>query len=1156
MSEPVRAALRFTHLKLAGFKSFADPVDLEIREGVSGIVGPNGCGKSNLVDALRWVMAEGSSRNMRGGEMDDVIFSGTSLRPAREMAEVVLVLDNEARAAPEGYNDSDQIEISRRIERESGSVYRINDREVRARDVAVFFADILGGAHSSALVGQGRIERLISSPPRERRRILEEAAGIMGLQARRHEAELRLQAAESNLTRLDDSLAVSRGRLGQLRKQSRQAARWNKLSHEISRLETAAVVVRLMAAKSEQEGAAAKAAEKRSEEEHLNTALVLAQTREQKSETGLPAMRDKARQAEAAYARLEQEADTLEKEAQGLAARRSELEAAIRQAGEDKRKSEHFLKDSEASLALLDAEQTRLEAEEAAEKGSAGQAAARLREAQQAAAEAEEAARTAAEAVQTRAMTQASLEKQQEAASASAAEAEAAIAVKSGALAEIDSGTAGKRLERAEEAAALAEKARTLAAEKLHAAEAAASEAQARANDAAAKAEAAAQRVLALESERDSLLAFAPGGGRGQMLIDALEVSGEYELALAAALADSLIAPIEGKSPAFWQKLSGAGELAPLPEGAAPLDTFISAPAFLLPRLKMTGLVDEKQADILQKRLRPGQRLVSLAGGLWRWDGWRTEPELAGGVLERISKWRQFSDLTASLAEAQKDCEQAEKAQEKALAAAGKTRLSESQIRAAHQTASAAHETAQLELAAALRDASQFLADRAALEEALRRLKQDSAAAAAAGEAAAQDLQRLAAAGGLGAKAAAERARADKAHTALAGVRAAHEGFAGRGAARTARLTALAEEKKNWQRRAEEMGAHLDSLVLRESEAREQLRLLAARPAELTKRRAEVEKLQQAAGKARQASAGQLGELEANHHKLVRATREAAAALAELREQRVRDETLSESAAGKVSELTGQLERISGRSVEDAVEWADLGDGAAAELDTILARITRMENERTRLGQPNLRAGEEAEKIEADIGALASEAEDLQGAIRRLRQGITDLDRKARARLRLAYDEMAAHFTRLFRVLFGGGEAKLEMEGEDILDAGLEIIARPPGKKAQRISLLSGGEKTLTALALLFAAMEGWAVPICVLDEVDAPLDEVNVGRFCTLVEEVSARLGTQFLVVTHNAVTLSRMARLFGVTMEEKGVSKIVAVELAEAEKLREKAA
>ncbi|HIJ38658.1 MAG TPA: AAA family ATPase, partial [Rhodospirillaceae bacterium] len=229
--------IHFRSLRLSGFKSFVDPTEMLIEPGLTGIVGPNGCGKSNLVEALRWVMGEASAKQMRGGEMDDVIFGGSARRPARNLAEVCLVLDNAERQAPSQFNDADELEVVRRLDRGQGSHYKVNGREVRARDVQILFADAATGARSTAIVSQGRIGAIINAKPADRRTLLEEAAGIGGLHSRRHEAELRLKAAEANLLRLDDVLTALNSQLQGLKRQARQAARYRSLSEQIRKVE-------------------------------------------------------------------------------------------------------------------------------------------------------------------------------------------------------------------------------------------------------------------------------------------------------------------------------------------------------------------------------------------------------------------------------------------------------------------------------------------------------------------------------------------------------------------------------------------------------------------------------------------------------------------------------------------------------------------------------------------------------------------------------------------------------------------------------------------------------------------------------------------------------------------------------------------------------
>src|SRR4051794_8949605 len=353
--------MQIERLRLVGFKSFVDPVELAIAPGLTGIVGPNGCGKSNLVEALRWVMGESSARRLRGGDMDDVIFGGSERRPARNLAEVALTVDNCARNAPLAFNDSATIEVSRRIVRGAGSTYRINGREARARDVQLLFADAASGPHSGALVGQGRIGALIAATPRERRVLLDEAAGTAGLHARRHETELRLRAAEDNLARLDDVTATPTAQIETLKKQARQAMRYRRLGEQIREAEALLLYVRWRRAASEAERLAA---ELRDAERDLTTACNEALASEQarnRAEAEIPPLRRHQASATAELTRLVHAGEALDQERARVAAAHAEAERRLAQiAGDRDREAERFA-DAASALTKLAEERDALE---------------------------------------------------------------------------------------------------------------------------------------------------------------------------------------------------------------------------------------------------------------------------------------------------------------------------------------------------------------------------------------------------------------------------------------------------------------------------------------------------------------------------------------------------------------------------------------------------------------------------------------------------------------------------------------------------------------------------------------------------------------------------------------------------------------------------
>ena len=357
--------MKFNRLRLLGFKSFVESGEFVIERGLTGIVGPNGCGKSNLVEALRWVMGESSYKNMRASGMDDVIFSGSGTRPARNTAEVTLFLDNADRTAPSPFNDADELQVSRRIEREAGSVYRINGKEARARDVQLLFADQSTGARSPSMVGQGRIGELIQAKPQARRALLEEAAGISGLHTRRHEAELRLRAAEQNLERLEDVVGELQSQIESLRRQARQATRFKNLSAEIRKAEATLLYLRWSLAKTQEGEAQSALAQATSRVAEQAAAQMEAARAQGIGAHHLPALRDRSASAAAAFQRLSIARAQLDEEAERIRARKAELERRIEQLAADIAREEAMVRDNADVLARLDAEEAALKAEEA-----------------------------------------------------------------------------------------------------------------------------------------------------------------------------------------------------------------------------------------------------------------------------------------------------------------------------------------------------------------------------------------------------------------------------------------------------------------------------------------------------------------------------------------------------------------------------------------------------------------------------------------------------------------------------------------------------------------------------------------------------------------------------------------------------------------------
>ncbi len=1148
--------MRFRRLRLVGFKSFVEPTELLIEPGLTGIVGPNGCGKSNLLEALRWVMGENSYKNMRASSMEDVIFSGSRTRPARNVAEVTLTLDNSSRKAPPPWQESEILEVSRRIERDRGSTYRINGREVRARDVQLLFADAATGARSPALVRQGRIGEIINAKPQARRRILEEAAGITGLYTRRHEAELKLSAAESNLERLQDIIAQLESQVATLKRQARQAVRYRTLSREISRLQAAALWhAWKAAAQAVNETEAELQTITRRLAEHARNASALSRKREALQEKLKPLREEEATRG-AVLQRLLVERESLQRATQAAQRRLKEMQERLEQTRQDLMREEEAEEDAAAALERLEDEAKRLVA--VADDEQARMAAERTLKAAQDSLQAIEeklhalqkrhadhAARKSAFEV-TREQAQERIARLEQELQAVKAERQALLAesARNEALTQARAAVAEKEdaLAAGEEAFANAERAL---------AEARTAEAAKRQfwNDTRRKAESLAAEVRALEN------LLGKEDAAGERLIDMVRVRPGFERAFAAALGDSLEAGTKEEAAVYWRRLPPLPENVSLPDGVAPLAEQVSGPEVLSRRLSHTGIVEDAEAGhALQPSLKPGQQLVSPAGDLWRWDGFIAAAEAPTAAARRLAERNRLETLRTAHAQA---LAQVQAAEEALRAAAAAVKAAEDDLHGARERLKTTRNALE-EARRRLQEAEHLEAERqrrlSALEEAEGRLAAQIAEARAQFAEAERALAALPSMAGIEAEIAALEKQREERREAYAQARAHFDGLQREAKMRASRLSAIENEKRAWQKRAERARTRSETLRRRMAELRQEIDRLMKRPEEIERKAmrlaasiAEAEEAKKAAGDALAATENDLRETE---NAWRAAEREAAAA----REEQARLQARLEAAVERRQEVALRIaERMECRPEHLAMK-AGLDTEALPEPDEVARLLSEKRDARERLGAVNLRAEDELKAAERELEKLLREREDLEKAIEKLRGGIAALNREGRRRLLEAFDKVNEYFAALYVTLFGGGKAHLELvEDDDPLLAGLEIFAQPPGKRTQTLSLLSGGEQTLTALALIFAVFLTNPSPICVLDEVDAPLDEHNVERFCNLLDDMLKRAETDFIIITHHPITMARMHRLFGVTMTEPGVSRLVSVDLQTAESLRE---
>ncbi len=868
--------INFRTLKVKGFKSFVEPTEVQIENGLTGIVGPNGCGKSNLVEAFRFVMGELSPKQMRGSELDDVIFNGTTDRPAWDIAEVTIDLDNKERKAPSIFNESDSIEVTRRIWRGEGSEYRVNGKEVRLKDVQLLFADAATGARSTSMVSQGRVSAIIAAKPEQRRTLLEEAAGITGLHSRRHEAELRLNASENNLERVKDVLKAQDDQLTILKKQSKQAERYKYIQKDISKARA-----KLFYKKWIDEKEKLKISNEKIDNQNN---LVNAQTEVvaklninfEKIQNNLPDLR------------LEESkvASELQKHTINLENQEKEIERANVALDETKVRIEQIKNDIDREKFLFD--------------------------------------------------------------------------------------DAKQNLERVKE-----------------------------------------EKQVLLKQQGDLFL--QPDDQIGHLkssnkqnnnpIIDYIDFEDGLEQAVAAVFSDELIASIDEEQNNFWRKLDL--EVSNFDEGIIKFSNLIQAPENLKKKLEFIGLIEKKENVLeIQKKLRPGQIIVSRLGEIWRWDGY-------------VSKGRQNNSTKAILDQLKN-----------------------------------------------------------------RRIKQ------------------------------------------------------------------LSTEEKQWNDISIKANQRIEELNNREKTLSNELMDLKSVPSNVSSEKIKIQSLINQNKEIYENIANQLRKTEQESNEINKKLKLEEIKLNEFREERIRIEGQINTLNEAIKLLSTQVKERLNISLEELYNLGEINPNKAlGDVSDLEKKLERLISEQERLGGVNLLAEQEAKELEEKVDTIKKDQSDLISAIAKLREAIDSLNTEGRQRLLAAYGIVNENFQKLFTRLFGGGKAYLKFTDEsDPLQAGLEIYASPPGKKLQNLNLLSGGEQALTALSLLFAVFLSNPAPICVLDEVDAPLDDTNVDRFCSLVEEIAKTSSTKFLVITHHRMTMARVNRLFGVTMPEKGVSQLVSVDLEKA--------
>lgn len=1143
--------MQFQRLRLVGFKSFVDPAEVHIESGLTGVVGPNGCGKSNVLEGLRWVMGANSAKAMRGQGMDDVIFAGAAGRPPRSHAEVSLTIDNAARRAPQPFTDSPMLEVSRRIDRGQGSTYRINGKEVRARDVQLLFADASTGANSPALVRQGQISELIAAKPQNRRRILEEAGGVAGLHTRRHEAELRLKAAETNLDRLDDIGRELETALNRLKREARQAEKYKKISAEIRALQAALLYVRWNDARLAAEAAAEELRDADRAVAETTAAAAAAQTAALAAQEALKPAREEDAVASALLHRASLERDRLDMAEQAARAEVDRLKAEAARIAADVERETNMAADAQRELDRLDHELTKLKAEIAAapERGP---------ELDKALAAAEDARKAADGEVERLAGTLAAVEARANAETARKRDAETRLARITGqhdqakrereALGPLET----PELETARQALETAQAELTGAREAVEAAEAKRGDLARAEQEARTAARAAEDRLGRLQTEARGLAQLLVTGKRDHPpALDKVRADKGYEAALAAALGDDLDAALDAKAAAYW---GGAQAPSPSwPAGVTPLSDHVQAPEQLTARLALCGVAPRADGARLAHALPPGARLVTVEGDLYRWDGFVSRAEAPRPAAVRLAQRTRLAELEAEIDKGRPALDQAQAAQKAATDAFRAAEETVKTARLAPFAADKAVTAARDRVETLARDQARREARAQALDDTVTRLAAEVAEAQAALDAAQTTDAPSETLSGLRDELTAARAAADTARLAAQTARSDRDAEARDRQGREQRLGSLTRAREGWVTRSRDSAARVAALAKDADRTAALLKQAEVAPQGFAEQRGKLLDTLTAAEQRKQASSDAMALAETAATDADRASRAADTAASQAREARAGLSARAEAAAEKLTEAETTLRETAQMSPDEL--GRKLTDDAIArppDAAGVESLLYGLEREREALGAVNLRAEDEAVEYGDRLNSMKSERIDLTQAIAKLRDGIDELNAEGRKRLVAAFDVINANFKSLFEALFGGGQAELKLvESDDPLEAGLEIYACPPGKRLSVMSLMSGGEQALTAAALIFGVFLANPAPVCVLDEVDAPLDDANVDRFCRMLHEMRSRTDTRFIVITHNPVTMSRMDRLYGVTMPERGMSQLVSVDLHQAETL-----
>ena len=1142
--------MQFNSIKIIGFKSFLEPTEINLSNGLTGIVGPNGCGKSNVVEAIRWVMGENSAKQMRGNEMNNVIFSGTDDRPSRNFAEVILKIDNSERKAPYPFKNVLDIEISRKLERDKGSVYRVNNKITRARDVQLIFADTGTGSRSSGMVSQGKISEIIETKPETRRTILEEAANITGLHNRKHEAELKLNSASENLERLLDIEITIEEQIKELKKQARHAARYRSVGERIRKAEILLFYHHFKILEEEEKQSEEQLKENNKILNEFNLKVARLENHKLKVSEVIPNLKeidfDKSNQVQnlkIAQIKTEQEINSINDV-------KSSILNQIEQLNEVIKSEKDSIVDTDKTISSLNKE-IELNKKNGFDYSSKIENAHletnKLRKIS------ETSSKQLSEINSKILMINSNKNKTKD-----------EIEINKNRISKINNQLENLKIREDELILEKNLKLKNKVSQKIEAYQndykknkISHNELHSSLNDMNNNKINIENEISNLKTEISTINNFLSDDEQNS-LEKKIDLTQNLETPIAAVLNESLSAPITKKNDLekdhFWRNdIDFKSKHFSSPLNSIPVAKKIKNSNTLSFALQGVGIVKNKEeAYRLQKDLLFGQVLTTEKGGIWRWDGYVQNTHAKNSFVKRLSFRKNLEKLNIKLKQNKNSfLELNKKINSQNSKIENLDNLINKQLKEIELN-NEIFNRCEIDLSIVK---SRLKSNKILLIE-LEKSKKEINSKLKSLELHSDDFNNLPS---LQAEELKLRNSYETTKNEFEEALSNEKYLNSQEEYRKKNMDQMLLQIKDWEERKKNSLTRLQSTNEKLSSLNNQLNAVDKQPHELQEKIKIIETKLELALDEYKKSSDNLVLKENELREIEKKQKMEETNLIHYREEKVRAESQIESVHLKIKNLEERLNEKLELKIEDFQEMTELKnikdlDLSSDHIEALQIKLNKLLNERENIGAVNLRAEIEIDESNKKLLEMKSECDDLNKAIEKLKKAITELNKEGRERLETSFNKVNNNFKYLFKKLFNGGNAELKLVGsEDPLMSGLEIYASPPGKKMQNLSLLSGGEQALTSISLIFSVFLCNPSPLCILDEVDAALDDTNVNLFCELLNELVEENKINFIIVTHHRLTMAKMNRLLGVTMQEKGISKILSVDLEKAVEIRE---